>query len=722
VTHDSNPQAVPAAPHPGAGWIRPLHGGGHPPDAPGDDGLVHLAGIVLGALAVVTLATGAALVGLAAYGLITWRRTRWWPPVLLGLAAAMVAIAAVGGPGQAIHHHLTAVREVTGPHPAGLAALIAQRLPAWLFWQLPLGLPVGLIAAGLARHRVTHLPAHELSPSAKARRAAEEQAQLRRAQKRAASAPLEIHGRTVLGAWVSGDLPEWRAGEWCTIPAVVLGLGTVVLGLPGAGKTETLLRPAELGFAAGYDVHIIDAKGDPATQTRFAAIAQGAGHGAKLFPQEPYDGWRGDPTALRNRLGRIVDYTEPYYQDGARVLLDAATHDGATGLDQLLGALSETECDVDNQVRKGTLSRYRSFSAAAGQHLSGTWAFEDTSASYVLLDGVALGDDTPRLARYLLEDFQHYASSRKSSHRRALLIVDEFSALRVSGAAALLERLRSFGVGVIIASQSIEGLHDDPGERARLLGAATTLIAHRLADPEPVCTRAGTRQRAERSHQLDQLGATGMGSLRIQETYRIDPNDLRNLPPGVAWITTAGRAAKVCVTRGGQDRTGGGQAPVSPHEDRRSPRGPQIPATPQRDPERDKRVGRGDPGLHPNETGGFAGDPGLGRRTRVGEQRELRSEFGGVGVHGPHEISFVEAVLVPAGRACDPESAAGRGFSTSTVTAPTFEQQTLPIDRTETAHGQDNDGRLYRESNERTQDPEPPADPEPPPSPYAKRL
>ena len=30
-----------------------------------------------------------------------------------------------------------------------------------------------------------------------------------------------------------------------------------------------------------------------------------------------------------------------------------------------------------------------------------------------------------------------------------------------------------------------------------------------------------------------------MGSLRIQETYRIDPNDLRNLPPGVAWITTA---------------------------------------------------------------------------------------------------------------------------------------------------------------------------------------
>ena len=43
-----------------------------------------------------------------------------------------------------------------------------------------------------------------------------------------------------------------------------------------------------------------------------------------------------------------------------------------------------------------------------------------------------------------------------------------------------------------------------------------------------------------------------MGSLRIQETYRIDPNDLRNLPAGVAWIITAGRAAKVFVARGGR--------------------------------------------------------------------------------------------------------------------------------------------------------------------------
>jgi hypothetical protein len=90
-----------------------------------------------------------------------------------------------------------------------------------------------------------------------------------------------------------------------------------------------------------------------------------------------------------------------------------------------------------------------------------------------------------------------------------------------------------------------------PRTRPRLY-SASTLIAHRLADPDPIVTRAGTIRRAERSHQLDVGGATGMGSLRLQDTYRIDPNDVRSLPPGVAYIVTGGRAAKVAVARGGR--------------------------------------------------------------------------------------------------------------------------------------------------------------------------
>jgi hypothetical protein len=122
-----------------------------------------------------------------------------------------------------------------------------------------------------------------------------------------------------------------------------------------------------------------------------------------------------------------------------------------------------------------------------------------------------------------------------------------------------------------------------------------------------------------------------MGSLRIQETYRIDPNDLRNLPAGVAWITTAGRAAKVCVTRGGQ-------APITtyPRRGRRS----------------DERVGRG--------------DPALGRASVV--------------VDGQDEIAFVEARLVPANEPNEALPTMESRLRTSWGTGPTVEQQTLPID------------------------------------------
>ncbi|HEX2069162.1 MAG TPA: type IV secretion system DNA-binding domain-containing protein, partial [Actinomycetota bacterium] len=204
---------------------------------------------------------------------------------------------------------------------------------------------------------------------------------------------------------------------------------------------------------------------------------------------------------------------------------------------------------VNRETREGTLTRYRRFAATAAGSLDGTWAFEDTRASYLLLDGVTLGKDAPRLARFLVEDFAHYATSRKPPDRRTLLLIDEFSALRLPNAASKFEKLRSFGAAIVIAAQSPEGLHDDPRETDRLLNTAGTIITHRIVDPEPVVARAGTRKRAERSHQLDGPIATGAGSLRIQDTYRIDPNDLRSLPTGTAWTIHAGRTAKIAITR-----------------------------------------------------------------------------------------------------------------------------------------------------------------------------
>jgi hypothetical protein len=526
------------------------------------DAVVTVGGWIVAGVAIVVVAATALLVAAAIYATATWRRWRWWPLALTGLVGLLVVVA-VFGPAGMVDRHLLGLRELTDSRAVG------ERWPSWLVAQVPLSLPLGLLLAAVARHQVTHIAAHELSPRARARRDAEDRARLTAAARRAATAPAFHTERPVLGAWVSGDLHTWRHKNWCVIPEAALGLGTLLVGLPGAGKTETLLRLAQLGLAGGWDVHVIDAKGDPATQQRFSALAASEGIAARLFPHDTDDGFRGDRDALRNRLTRIVDYTEPYYQDAARVLLAAACTSPMGSLDELLERLG-TAGNVDAAVRKGTLSRYRSFAAAVGDRLTGEWAFEDTRVSYLLLDGLALGDDTPRLARYLLEDFTHYCTSRKFLDRKVLLLVDEFSALRLDNAAALFERLRSFHAGVVLAAQSVEGLHDDPAERDLLLNSASTLIAHRLADPDPIVTRAGTIRRAERSHQLDVGGATGMGSLRLQDAYRVDPNDLRSLATGVAYVVTGGRAAKVAVavaratTLAGSALSRGGTPPSSP--------------------------------------------------------------------------------------------------------------------------------------------------------------
>lgn len=79
------------------------------------------------------------------------------------------------------------------------------------------------------------------------------------------------------------------------MPLARLGRTLLVIGAPGSGKTVTLGRLA-YGVALTSDLQVIvlDAKGDPAPQQAFAAAMHAAGRSVRLFPQEPYDAWRGD--------------------------------------------------------------------------------------------------------------------------------------------------------------------------------------------------------------------------------------------------------------------------------------------------------------------------------------------------------------------------------------------------------------------------------------------
>ena len=85
----------------------------------------------------------------------------------------------------------------------------------------------------------------------------------------------------------------------------------------GAPRTRLLLAVAVVsgglaGLAApsaarvSARVFYLDAKGDERNAARFHALMQLAGRRCTVFPRAAFDGWRGQPRDLQNRLLEIA--------------------------------------------------------------------------------------------------------------------------------------------------------------------------------------------------------------------------------------------------------------------------------------------------------------------------------------------------------------------------------------------------------------------------------
>ena len=502
----------------------------------------------------------------AAVLLLRWARRReegraW---ALLSLAA-LAGLAATLFTWPMIANKLAAIWHAIATHfqdgPDG--AFSAAWRDIGLLWVLTLPL------APVLTFLLTLLWSRNAEDQALAQERTKEVGELRasaRAAHRATKVPERVGERLVLGAPIIGDLSSWVVGGSFTYPPEVLGRHLVVVGGSGTGKTETLLRLA-YGAARvyGWRVIYLDAKGDYTTAARFFAAMQKAGlDRVALFPAQAYDGWRGGATAILNRLMAIEDYSEPYYKSMAKLLLGLAVNAPPAppgSSDELLARLRLEElkqlyagqpeaadlAEIKGSEARGAYHRYRGFFDSLAGKLDGGWAYEDVEAAYVLLDGLALKEEASSLGRYLLEDFAHYVARRKPANQHVLLIVDEFSALAGGADAAnLFERVRSYGAAVIVSSQSYAGL----GKGAdRILDAAAGLIVHQCADPERLVARAGARKQLEMSIQLADSAPTGMGSGRMQETFRVRPDQARQLAPGECFIIAGGRAQKVRVAR-----------------------------------------------------------------------------------------------------------------------------------------------------------------------------
>jgi hypothetical protein len=201
---------------------------------------------------------------------------------------------------------------------------------------------------------------------------------------------------------------------------------------------------------------------------------------------------------------------------------------------------------TESQVAQVRL-RYEAFFGQVRGQLDGSWAWEDTTAGYVLLDSLTLSEEVGGLARFLFEDFMHFISARKAREQFCVLIVDEFSSLAQSASmAARVEKARGFLASLILAPQVVEGMGGE-AETARILGSVETVIAHRVNTPDQIVALAGTRNVPELTTRLSEDGLTRERSVRMEQRPAIDPNKVRGLDPGMAYLINHGRAMKIQV-------------------------------------------------------------------------------------------------------------------------------------------------------------------------------
>jgi hypothetical protein len=324
-------------------------------------------------------------------------------------------------------------------------------------------------------------------------------------------------------------------------------------------------------------VIFVDCKGtDPGLAWQVTCAYRLANPGAIVgfWPTQPLDCWRGDGMAIANRLLAVEDWASEggglYYRRMATLALQLActppsgpprnSGDFLRRLDlkklQSLwrgDATAQQDLEqlaTDSQVLAGVRGRYSAFFRALAGTADGCWALEDVDLAVLTIPTIASRTDADAAVRLVLEDLGHFATRRKARvGDDVLLVLDEFSAVQggTDQAIHLAERLRDVGVPVIFGAQSPEGLGDERQQWRLLHTIGGGLVLHQLPDPDRLITLAGTIRVAEQTWQLDPWGPAGQARVHMADRPRVDPNQVRQLQPGEAFVVQGGRAVKLSV-------------------------------------------------------------------------------------------------------------------------------------------------------------------------------
>lgn len=537
---------------------------------------------LLTAIACALLLPGLAL-GTALGELARRRGLRWsWTLLLLPLAIPF----AIDAPARA--DAVADAARAVFVNDAQLTTALLPLLPFWLACT-----PVTALVWKLRRDRRDRLHGGDVERRA---RAAIGPLQAHRRQRRRAAA-LTAGALSRDGLLLGFD----DNGEPVHIPPMIAH-GTVVGG-SNTGKTNTCAAILEGMVADGAGFVVCDGKGGRDLPRTAVELGARYGRPVALWSLQPYGDpgldalrlpWNvvadGNPTEIKDRIATSEAQSEPYYRAiASNGVLTAAQAITAVGgqlrLDEIAALLEDPVglrarlLRVDGDAHAagaaawiaGLTEGERSGLRGMGLRLRTMVASDGGAALLPAPDGREIslyrairegwlvvfslpqGDYPeliPHVTRYVIAAINAVASriERENDPAYMVFFVDELSAFDGEQLSATLERVRSAGIRVLLATQSLSNYYSAGGEKL-LHGAldnAELVIVHRQLVPESadlLASVGGTVEAWEHTHKVDDSRGYATGwdepgerARRLADHFRVHPNDIKALGLGQAAV------------------------------------------------------------------------------------------------------------------------------------------------------------------------------------------
>jgi len=354
-------------------------------------------------------------------------------------------------------------------------------------------------------------------------------------------------------------------------------------GASGYGKTTTLVTLADGALANGYGVVIVDFKGSELGGLAKKLASRHHLPFTVVDPKDPaslgYNPCAGDVGAVANKIVGAFSFTgeaEIYKQVAMGVVPVICRALKASGsevnLDEIHDALNEgamsrlgrrpgaeafrTRLEDKEQPGKVGIAGYAGLQHRLDALMEGTFAdvfrkrpaldwptqLEAPQVTYLALSVTHAGEDVELFGRVIIQDLKQMCDERMRAIHKGkdvkpvLVIIDEFAGLREpTQIVDLLLQARQARTPLAVATQFLP----EEASIRRPVMSAGILVVHRMEaeDAEQIAAQFGTHTSPILTAQVDyEAGTSEKGSVRWGEEYNIHPNDIKELPIGVAAV------------------------------------------------------------------------------------------------------------------------------------------------------------------------------------------